>query len=197
MPGSERKCPSCDVHVAHSDCIVIAIDGACSNNGTDEARSVIGVYHGYNNDFNISYTLDRLDRHTNQIAELEACARALSDAIIIQAEWEMADDCLKAIVIKSDSEYVVRGLTEWLPKWKKNGWKNAKGSPVANSTYFQRIERLIEQLEQDISVKFWMVPRERNRMADSLAKSALEGKSIGQQYYAIHQIISPNTLYSV
>jgi ribonuclease HI len=180
-PGSERKCPTCDVHVAHSDCIVIAIDGACSNNGTDEARSAIRVYHGYNSDFNISYTLDRLGRHTNQIAELEACARALSDAIIIQVEWEMADDRLKAIVIKSDSEYVVRGLTEWHPKW-----KNAKGSPVANSTDFQRIERLIEQLEQDISVKFWMVPRERNRMADSLAKSALEGKSIGQQYYAIH-----------
>ncbi|KAJ6020352.1 ribonuclease H-like protein [Penicillium canescens] len=184
-PGSKRKCPHCNAHVAHNDCLVIAIDGACSNNGNDEARSAIGVFHGYDSGFNISYTLDSFDRHTNQIAELEACSRALSDAIIIQAEWDMADDRLSAIVIKSDSEYVVRGLTEWLPKWKKNGWKNAKGSPVANSTYFQRIERLIEQLEQDISVKFWMVPRERNGMADSLAKSAIEGKGTGQLYYAV------------
>jgi ribonuclease HI len=171
--------------VAHNDCLVIAIDGACPNNGNDEARSAIGVFHGYDSAFNISYTLDSFDRHTNQIAELEACSRALSDAIIIQAEWDMADDRLSAIVIKSDSEYVVRGLTEWLPKWKKNGWKNAKGSPVANSTHFQRIERLIEQLEQDISVKSWMVPREQNVMADSLAKSALEGKGTGQLYYTV------------
>jgi ribonuclease HI len=169
--------------VAHDDCLVIAIDGACSNNGNDQARSAIGVFHGYNSDYNMSYTLG-YDRHTNQIAELEACLKALSDAIIIQAECEMAGDRLSAVVIKSDSEYVVRGLTEWLPKWKKNGWKNARGSPVANSAHFKRIEGLIEQLEQDISVKFWIVPRERNGMADSLAKSALEGKCTGQRFYA-------------
>ncbi|KAJ6109942.1 hypothetical protein N7486_002177 [Penicillium sp. IBT 16267x] len=186
-PGSEEKCPHCG-HVAHIDCLVIAIDGACSNNGKDGARSAIGVFHGYDSDFNVSYPLDYLDRHTNQIAELAACLKALSDAIIIQAEWEMAGDRLGTIVIKSDSEYVVRGLTEWLPKWKKNGWKNAKGFPVANSAYFKRMERLIEQLEQDISVKFWMIPRERNRMADSLAKSALEGKCTGQLYFEDYAI---------
>ena len=111
--------------------------------------------------------------------------KALSDAIIIQAEWEMAGDRLHAVVIKSDSEYVVRGLTEWLPKWKKNGWKNTRGSPVANSTHFHRVELLVEQLEQDISAKFWLVPRERNGMADRLAKSALEGKCTGQRYYPV------------
>lgn len=115
-PGSERKCPKCNVHVAHSDCLVIAIDGACSNNGRDKARSVIGVFHGYDCDFNVSETLDGFDRHTSQIAELEACTRALCDATSIREGWEMADDHLGAIVIKSDSEYVVRGLTEWLPK---------------------------------------------------------------------------------
>jgi ribonuclease HI len=89
----------------------------------------------------------------------------------------MPGDRLDAVVIKSDSEYVVRGVTEWLPKWKKNGWKNAKGQSVANYTYFQEIKRLIELLEEDSSVKFWIVPREQNKMADSLAVSALGGKA--------------------
>ncbi|KAL2817110.1 ribonuclease H-like protein [Aspergillus granulosus] len=173
-PGSKRKCPQCKVHVAHSNCLIIAIDGACSNNGKDGARSSIGVFHGYDSIFNVSRTLDSNDRHTNQIAELEACSRALFDATIIQEEWALTDEPLGAIVIKSDSEYVVRGLTEWLPKWKENGWKNAKGLPVANSYLFQRIDWLIVQLEQNISVKFWIVPREQNGMADSLAKAALE-----------------------
>lgn len=184
-PGSKRKCPHCNTHVAHSDYLVIAIDGACSNNGKAEARSSIGVFHGYNNDLNISCALDSFDRHTNQVAELEACSRALSNAIIIQAEWTMANDHLSGIVIKSDSEYVVRGLTEWLPKWKRNGWRNARGVPVANPTHFLRIERLVEELEKNSCVKFWLVPREQNEMADILAKSALEGKEgLGRLYYA-------------
>ncbi|KAL2817104.1 ribonuclease H-like domain-containing protein [Aspergillus granulosus] len=186
-PGSKRKCPQCKVHVAHSDCLVIAIDGACSNNGKDKARSSIGVFHGYGSEWNVSCTLDNTGRHTNQIAELEACSRALSNAIAIQAEWDLTDHPLDTLVIKSDSEYVVRGLTEWLPKWKKNGWKNAKGLPVTNSYLFQRIDWLIEQLEQNISVKFWIVPRGQNGMADAMAKYALKEqiRGAGKSYYAV------------
>jgi ribonuclease HI len=170
-------CPKCNVHTAHIGSFVIAIDGACSNNGNDRARSAIGVFHGYDSEWNSSYTLDGLDRHTSQIAQLAACSRALSDALVIQEGLKMPGDRLDAVVIKSDSEYVVRGVTEWLPKWKKNGWKNAKGQSVANYTYFQEIKRLIELLEEDSSVKFWIVPREQNKMADSLAVSALGGKA--------------------
>lgn len=64
-----------------------------------------------------------------------------------------------------------------MASWKKNGWNNARGQPVANSTYFKEIERLIELFEEDGSVKFWLVPREQNKMADSLAVSALRGKA--------------------
>ncbi|KAJ5263839.1 hypothetical protein N7478_011444 [Penicillium angulare] len=175
-PGSKERCRGCGIIADsfHADCLIIAIDGACSNNGKDEARSSIGVFHGYDNDLNLSRTLDGFDRHTNQIAELEACLAALIAAIRIQTEWSQAGDLLDAIVIKSDSEYVVRGLTEWLPKWKGNGWKNAKGLPVANSDQFKKIELLIDYLERYISVKFWIVPREQNKMADSLAKAALK-----------------------
>lgn len=98
--------------MAHTDCLVIAIDGACSNNGNDQARSAIRVFHGENSRRNVSCTLDSYGRHTNQIAELHACLSALFDALVIQRKLEVAGDRLSAIVIKSDSEYVVRGLTE-------------------------------------------------------------------------------------
>ncbi|CEJ56662.1 hypothetical protein PMG11_02863 [Penicillium brasilianum] len=91
-----------------------------------DSRPPIGVFHGENSRRNVSCTLDSYGRHTNQRAELHACLSALFDALVIQREWEVAVDRLSAIVIKSDSEYVVRGLTEWLPKWKKNGWKSAR-----------------------------------------------------------------------
>jgi ribonuclease HI len=158
--------------MSHTDCIVVAIDGACSNNGKPEALSSVGVYCADDNDLNVSCTLDFKDHHTSQLAELGACVRALYKAIRIKLERPFGQ--LGAVVIKSDSEYVVRGVTEWLPKWKKNGWKNCKGLPVANAIEFQMIDRAVEQLEQDIIVKFWLVPRKLNEMADSLAKYALK-----------------------
>lgn len=168
-PESEQNCHP---RVAHIDRIVIAINGACSNNGRPEAISSIGVYCGPENPFNLACTLNFRDRHTSQLAELEACAQALMKAVSIEAGRPFGD--LNAIIIKSDSEYLVRGLTEWLPKWKQNGWKNCKGMPVANAIKFQMIEGLIKQLEQDVSVRFWLVPRKLNGEADSMAKFAIE-----------------------
>ena len=171
-PRSEEKCPECKRYIYHAGCIVVAIDGACSNNGKAEALSSVGVYYGDGNDSNISHALTFSEKHTNQIAELKACLFALRGV-----RWIMANPPegmeLMSVVIKSDSEYVVRGVTEWLPKWKGNGWKNCKGQQVANIEYFLRIESVVKELEQHMSVKFWLVPRDMNCLADSLAKSAL------------------------
>jgi ribonuclease HI len=69
---------------------------------------------------------------------------------------------------------VVRGLTEWLPKWQKNGWKNLRGSPVANAHLFQTIEGYVKGLETMGMVKFWLVSRTLNQDADKLANNALK-----------------------
>ncbi|MEY2867001.1 MAG: hypothetical protein RIQ43_1027 [Pseudomonadota bacterium] len=39
----------------------------------------------------------------------------------------------------TDSQYVQKGITEWLPGWIKRGWKNAKGEPVKNQDLWQRL----------------------------------------------------------
>lgn len=123
---------------------------------------------------NTSLLLGSREKHTSQIAELEACCCALLNVIRVMGDPPDGER-LQSVVVKSDSEYVVRGVTEWLPRWKGNGWKNSRGVQVANVEYFQRIESLVEVLEEDISVKFWLVPRELNCEADGLAKAALEG----------------------
>jgi ribonuclease HI len=177
-PRSKKKCPKCQLHDFHTDCIVVAIDGACSNNGKPEALSSVGVYCGDDNDLNVSCALDFKDHHTSQLAELEALLRALYRAIHIKLKRPFGE--LRTVIIKSDSEYVVRGVTEWLPKWKKNGWKNCKGLPVANAFEFQLTDGAVEKLEEDnIIVKFWLVPRKLNEMADSIAKYALKDRPEG------------------
>ncbi len=39
----------------------------------------------------------------------------------------------------TDSEYLKRGITEWLPKWTRNGWRTATKRPVLNQDLWQRL----------------------------------------------------------
>lgn len=89
---------------------------------------------------------------------------------------ENLEEELTQVVIKSHSEYVCRGMSEWVGKWKKTGWRNAKGLPVGNGDIFQEVEKaIIRANDMGIEVLFWLVPRERNVEAERLANSAFEG----------------------
>ncbi|OQE32570.1 hypothetical protein PENFLA_c001G09803 [Penicillium flavigenum] len=179
-PTSTRKCRDCKQYEGHEDSLVIAIHGECLTEKTGK-RSAIGVFYGCGNAGNISWPIPGKDdhSHTNQIAELTACLRALRNATsIIERRRNMMRKGkvlmpLNAFVIKTDSEYLVRGLTEWLPKWKKNGWKTCKGVPVANADMFKLAETGIIMVEMVVQVKFWLVPKENNLEATCLAKMAL------------------------
>jgi ribonuclease HI len=46
------------------------------------------------------------------------------------------------VTIYTDSEYVRKGITEWLPAWKARGWKTADRKPVKNVELWQRLEAL-------------------------------------------------------
>jgi ribonuclease HI len=48
----------------------------------------------------------------------------------------------------TDSVYVGKGLSEWMPKWKANGWKRREGGklkPVKNEELWQRLDELIQR----------------------------------------------------
>jgi len=44
-----------------------------------------------------------------------------------------------------DSEYVRKGITEWLPGWKAKGWKTAARQPVKNVDLWQQLDALVQQ----------------------------------------------------
>lgn len=179
-PTSTRKCLDCKQYEGHEDSLIIAIHGECLTE-KNRKRSAIGVFYGRGNAGNISYPIPGKDdhSHTTQIAELTACLRALRNATsIIEKRRNMMRKGkvlmpLNTFVIKTDSEYLVRSLTEWLPKWKKNGWKTCKGVTVANADMFKLVETGIIMVEMVVQVKFWLVPKENNLEASCLAKMAL------------------------
>ena len=43
------------------------------------------------------------------------------------------------VVLHTDSQYVQKGISEWLPNWIRRGWKTAAGDPVKNKDLWQRL----------------------------------------------------------
>lgn len=168
-----EPCEGCGRLPRHTAEIIIAIDGACRGNGTPTARSSIGVFFARDSQHNISQLMDDATP-TNQKAELAACLAALRKATSVR-NYQGWESPLSMVVIKADSEYVVKGMTEWVLKWRDNGYKNARGSRVVNAKLFQDIDEQIGWMnEEGIQVLFWHVPRARNEEADALANAAFQ-----------------------
>jgi ribonuclease HI len=50
------------------------------------------------------------------------------------------------VVLHTDSEYLQKGVTEWMPAWKRNGWKRKVGA-VKNLDLWQKLDRLVQEHE--------------------------------------------------
>jgi len=57
---------------------------------------------------------------------------------VIQALTVLKRRC--RVVIYTDSEYVRKGITEWITNWKRRGWKTADNKPVKNADLWQKLE---------------------------------------------------------
>jgi ribonuclease HI len=49
------------------------------------------------------------------------------------------------VTMIGDSEYVLKGMTAWMPTWKKRGWRTTKGKPVLNAELWQALEAAAAQ----------------------------------------------------
>lgn len=71
---------------------------------------------------------------TNNRMELTAVIRALE---------ALNRSC--AVRIHTDSQYVHKGISEWITGWKARGWKTADKKPVKNDDLWRRLDRLAQQ----------------------------------------------------
>ena len=78
------------------------------------------------------------------------------------------------IVVYTDSNYVKRGITEWVDNWVKRGWKTAAGKPVKNKNLWIRLNQLYAQSLVDWR---WVKGHNNNpgnERADQLANQGVE-----------------------
>ena len=79
-----------------------------------------------------------------------------------------------AVHLHTDSQYVQKGISQWLPNWIRRGWKTAGGDPVKNQDLWQRLERAA----QGHQVRWQWVKghagHPENERVDQLARNAAE-----------------------
>ena len=114
-----------------SDHVVVYTDGACKGN---PGPGGWGAWLRWGDHERELFGGDAST--TNNRMELTAVIEALS---------ALRRRC--TVTIHTDSEYVRKGITEWIGNWKARGWKTADRKPVKNIELWQRLDALVQRHE--------------------------------------------------
>ena len=151
------------------DFVMVYADGSAAKNDDGELMAGAGITWK-DREQSSSFHLGKV---TSQYAELAAAMIA-----ILQAR----EQCVKDLVLATDSAYVVNVFLRFLPVWKMNSMKNARGKEVKNSMIILVIDKIVSQAGMTIhwkKVKGHSSEKNGdgsgNNHADSLAKNAVNG----------------------
>ncbi len=100
---------------------------------------------------------------TNNRMELLAAIRALES---------LKQSC--RVSLTTDSNYLRHGITEWIHKWKKNGWKTASKKPVKNVDLWQELDTLVTEHEISWHWVKGHTGHPENEKADELANHGID-----------------------
>lgn len=78
------------------------------------------------------------------------------------------------VQLTTDSEYVKKGMTEWIEGWVKRGWKNSQKKPVANRDLWERLLELTKQHQVDWHWVRGHDGHAENERCDALARAAID-----------------------
>ena len=161
----------------------IYTDGACSGNPGPGGWGVVVYFEDGSR-----HELGGADRQTtNNRMELQAAIAALDF---------LTDHPTDAIELYTDSEYVRKGITEWIKGWKKKGWKTSTGKDVVNKDLWQELDLLNSNQVQ------WRYVRahagnEGNERCDAIARAFSLSKNPKLAQAQIGQPITPNKTESL
>nr|WP_198673597.1 ribonuclease HI [Algibacillus agarilyticus] len=82
------------------------------------------------------------------------------------------------VILTTDSQYVKKGITQWIHGWKKRGWKTADKQPVKNIDLWQRLDKAVNQHSVDWKWVKGHTGHAENERCDDLARNAAEAKNL-------------------
>lgn len=79
------------------------------------------------------------------------------------------------VSITTDSQYVKRGVNEWMARWKRNGWRTADRKPVKNRDLWERLDQALSRHELQWHWVKGHAGHPENERADQLANKGIPG----------------------
>ncbi len=143
--------------VSPEPAVVIYTDGGCEPNPGVGGWGAVLLYGGH-----LKEISGGAPETTNNRMELTAAIEALS---------ALKRPC--RIQLYTDSEYVKRGITEWIVSWKKKHWTRREG-PVKNVDLWQRLDALVEKHEVEWRWVRGHTGNTYNERCDELAGAAIQ-----------------------
>ncbi len=105
-------------------------------------------------------------------AEAETTNNRMELMAAIQALENLKRDC--KVSLTTDSQYVRKGITEWIDNWKKRGWKTASKQPVKNRDLWQRLDKAATQHQVEWHWVRGHTGHPENERADQLANKGID-----------------------
>ena len=79
-------------------------------------------------------------------------------------------------VVHTDSQYVQKGISEWIHGWKRKGWKTASGSPVKNVDLWQALDSAARMHQVEWKWVKGHAGHPENERVDRLARDAIPAR---------------------
>jgi len=137
--------------------ITIFCDGACSGNPGAGGWACIVEHDGERFEYSGGTSLA-----TNNQMELQALIEGLKNA-----------PEKGKIRIVTDSEYLAKGVTQWMKGWIRNGWKTAAKQPVKNQAHWEKINDLLAGRNYTFEWVKGHSGHEENERCDELARAEI------------------------
>lgn len=127
-------------------------DGGSFNNGKkDKDKPVFGsmaTIVTLNNKTELFNEGSAEEDATNNFCELNAGLKGLK---FIFENYELNKNDI--IIMNSDSQYLMKGINEWMAGWIRRGWKNNNGEKISNFESWQELYKLMKTIKNDYNVK--------------------------------------------